>query len=538
MSIDTRAGRHAGVLVPLFSIPSTLSWGIGEIADVAPLAAWLRSAGLDILQVLPLNEVSVRDRSPYSALSAMAIDPVYISVHALVDFVEPGGEAGMDRDWRDRLAAARSGSTVDYPLVRGLKDEALVLAFERFRAKEWDKGTPRAAALAAWIETERYWLDDYALFRALHAQYREEPWTTWPFTLRRRVQAGLQAARSGMAHALQFRQYLQWVASEQWRAARRGAAGVAIFGDLPFMVDLDSADVWARQDQFSLDASVGAPPDAFSPSGQNWGFPACRWDTMKRDGYAWFSDRARRGAALYDGFRLDHLVGLYRTYTVPHGGSPPFFSPGEPDDQLALGEALVRIFAGTPAHLVAEDLGTVPDFVRASLQRLGVPGYRVLRWERAWHEEGRPFGDPSAYPAASVATTGTHDTETLAVWWDQLPGEERARVGRIGELRRILGDDFDFAGADFSPRLRDALLETLFVSGSDLLVLPIQDVFGWRDRINLPGSFSADNWTWRLMWPTDRLASTPEARERARTLRQWAARRTGAEIRALGSDGL
>jgi len=313
---------------------------------------------------------------------------------------------------------------------------------------------------------------------------------------------------------------------------------VAIFGDLPFMVDLDSADVWARQDQFSLDASVGAPPDAFSPSGQNWGFPACRWDAMKRDGYAWFSDRARRGAALYDGFRLDHLVGLYRTYTVPHGGSPPFFSPGEPDDQLALGEALVRIFAGTPAHLVAEDLGTVPDFVRASLQRLGVPGYRVLRWERAWHEEGRPFGDPSAYPAASVATTGTHDTETLAVWWDQLPGEERARVGRIGELRRILGDDFDFAGADFSPRLRDALLETLFVSGSDLLVLPIQDVFGWRDRINLPGSFSADNWTWRLMWPTDRLASTPEARERARTLRQWAARRTGAEIRALGSDGL
>jgi len=529
MAIDTRAGRHAGVLVPLFSIPSTLSWGIGEIGDIAPMAAWLRSAGLDILQVLPLTEVSVWDRSPYSALSAMAIDPIYISLHALRDFVEPGGDAAMGRDWRDRLATARSASAIDYRLVRALKDEALAFAFERFRASEWDKGTPRAAALASWIETERYWLDDYALFRALHARYHEEPWTTWPFTLRRRVEAAMRAARSGMGHEVQFRQYLQWVASEQWRAARRDANGVAIFGDLPFMVDLDSADVWARQDQFSLDASVGAPPDAFSPSGQDWGFPACRWDAMERDGYAWFSDRARRGAALYDGFRLDHLVGLYRTYTVPRDGSPPFFNPPEPVGQIELGETLVRIFAGTRAHLVAEDLGTVPDFVRASLQRLGVPGYRVLRWEREWHEEGRPFCDPSAYPAASVATTGTHDTETLAAWWDQLPGEERDKVGRIGELRRTLGDGFDLAGADFSPRLRDGLLETLFVSGSDLLILPIQDVFGWRDRINLPGSLSGNNWTWRLRWPADLLTSNPEARERARTLKRWVARRVGGD---------
>jgi 4-alpha-glucanotransferase len=527
MSIDTRTGRHAGVLAPLFSLPSTLSWGIGEIADIVPLAAWLRSARLDILQVLPLNEMSVSDCSPYSALSAMAIDPIYISVHALEDFVQPGGEAAMDRDWRDRLAAARSGAAIDYRLVRALKDEALASAFERFRAKEWDKGTRRAAALAAWTEAERYWLDDYALFRALHAQYREESWPTWPFTLRRRLEAGLQAARSGMAREVQFRQYLQWVAAEQWRAARRDASGVAIFGDLPFMVDLDSADVWARQDQFVLDASVGAPPDAFSPSGQNWGLPACRWDAMKRAGYAWFSDRARRGAALYDGFRLDHLVGLYRTFTVPHDGSLPFFNPPEQDEQIELGETLVRIFAGTPAHLVAEDLGTVPDFVRASLGRLGVPGYRVLRWEREWHAEGRPFRDPSTYPGASVATTGTHDTETLAVWWDQLPGEEREKVGRIPELRRILGDGFDFAGAAFSPRLRDGILETLFASGSDLLILPVQDVFGWRDRINLPGRISEDNWRWRLRWPTDLLASVPQARERARTLRRWVARRVG-----------
>jgi 4-alpha-glucanotransferase len=528
MSLDLKTGRHAGVLVPLFSLPSTRSWGIGEIGDIALAAAWLRSAGLDILQILPVNEMSVRGRSPYSALSAMAIDPIYISVHALEDFIGLGGETAMDHEWRDRLATARSRSTIDYPLVRTVKDEALAAAFERFRAKEWARGTPRAAELAAWIDAERDWLDDYALYRALHARHHEESWTTWPSALRRRLEPALQDARAGMAPEVLFRQYLQWVAASQWREARRDADQVAIVGDLPFMVDLDSADVWARQNQFSLDASVGAPPDAFSPSGQNWGLPACRWDVMRRDGYAWFGERARRSAALYDGFRLDHLVGLYRTYTIPRGGSRPFFNPREPNGQLELGETLVEIFARTTARVVVEDLGTVPDFVRASLERLGVPGYRVLRWEREWHKAGRPFRDPSAYPPASVATTGTHDTETLATWWDEMPGEERDKVGRIRELRRILGDDFDFGGSAFSSRLRDGLLETLFVSGSDLLILPIQDVFGWRDRINLPGSLASDNWTWRLPWPADTLAANPEARERSEMLRRWAARRSGA----------
>jgi 4-alpha-glucanotransferase len=122
-----------------------------------------------------------------------------------------------------------------------------------------------------------------------------------------------------------FYQYLQWLASSQWREARSAAGrhGVAVFGDLPFMVDCDSADVWARQHQFRLDVSLGAPPDAFSAAGQDWGMPVYRWDALAADDFRWLRDRARRGADLYDGLRVDHLVGFYRTFGRPRDGGEP-----------------------------------------------------------------------------------------------------------------------------------------------------------------------------------------------------------------------
>ena len=188
-----------------------------------------------------------------------------------------------------------------------------------------------------------------------------------------------------------------------------------------------------------------------------------------------------RGAAadLFDGFRIDHLVGFYRTYVIPPDGGRACFPPAEEDDQLALGETIARgVRVGSRRALIAEDLGTIPDFVRASLDRLGVPGYKVLRWERDWDEPAQPFRDPAAYAAASVATTGTHDTETLADWWDGLPADERVAVSRIPALRRILGEGFDFTSAPYSPDLRDAFIQALFESSSDLVILPIEDFFG------------------------------------------------------------
>ena len=172
---------------------------------------------------------------------------------------------------------------------------------------------------------------------------------------------------------------------------------------------------------------------------------------------------------------------------------------------------MLSVFSEGGASLIGEDLGTVPDFLRVSLAERGIPGMKVMRWERNWHAAGHPFHDVTSYPEVSVATSGTHDTETMAEWWDSASVEERQAVLALPVLRE--------AGvspeAPFSDRTRDVLLEALFAAGSRLLILPIQDILGWRDRINTPALVNDENWTWRLPGPVEDLATDSGGRERA-----------------------
>jgi 4-alpha-glucanotransferase len=515
--------RRSGLLIPLFSCPSSASWGIGEITDVVRVAAWLAGAGQRVWQLLPLNEMAPGQQSPYSAVSALAIDPIFIHAPAVAEFQAIGGEAALSVEYRDLLAAVRRAPRVEYQAVRRLKQAAFDMAFERFADAEWARDTSRARSMRAFLAAQAWWLEDYSLFRAIHARENERPWTAWPEALQRREPAAMDEARRDLAREVLFQQYLQWLAAEQWRDARAQARGVALFGDLPFMVDGDSADVWARPHEFRLDVSAGAPPDSFSETGQDWGMPLYRWDVMARNDFAWLRDRSRRGADLFDGFRIDHLVGFYRTFGWPKDGRPPFFTPSDERSQLALGERLLDVFRGAGAEIVAEDLGIVPDFVRASLTRLGVPGFRVLRWERHWQIPGQPFRDPAEYPPVSVASSGTHDTDPLAAWWDGAPLAERRAVSDAPAIGRLSGGS-DLAAGPYDAHVRDVLLEALYASGSDLLLLPVQDVFGWRDRINVPATIADANWTFRLPWPSDTLDEIPAAVERKETLRAWAAR--------------
>jgi 4-alpha-glucanotransferase len=518
---ETAGARRAGVLIPLFAAPSSSSWGIGEIGDIPALTAWLAKAGQRVLQLLPLTEMAPGQHSPYSAISAMAIDPIFISIAAVPDFLAAGGVASLSADDRHMLSFVRNSPRIEYAKVRALKQRALEAAFSRFFEMEWSRDSDRAGRLKAFIDEQAWWIEEYLLFRAIHLQENERPWTEWPAALRRREPPALAQIRLELSKDVLFQAYLQWVAYTQWTRARPLTHGVKIFGDLPFMVDGDSADVWARQDQFRLDVSIGVPPDAFSATGQDWGMPLSRWDVMADDGFSWLRERARRNADLYGGFRVDHLVGFYRTYGRPRTGGSPFFIPATQIDQTALGESLLEILRGAGAEIIAEDLGDVPDFVRESLTRLGVPGFRVFCWERLWHTQG-PFRDPIDYPRLSVATSGTHDTEPMLAWWEQAPESERELVDAIPTMRRVTRG---IGILDAEPGdVRDALLEMLFASGSDLVILPIQDVFGWYDRINTPATVGESNWIFRLPWPSDRLNEIPEARERQAKLRAWAER--------------
>jgi 4-alpha-glucanotransferase len=487
--------RRAGISVPLFSLRSTRSWGIGEIGDIPFFAGWLRAARQSVLQILPLNEVGPFESSPYSALSAMAIDPQFISIWMMDD-----GEV-LEDAWKREIDAARCRSRIDYKTVRDLKARALKAAFDRFVQNDWALETGRASAFRSYVAAESWWLEEYSLYRALRARAGERPWIEWPAELRDREPSALDHARVTLSRDILFYQYVQWVAAEQWQAVRRGSQGIQILGDFPFMVTLDSADVWSRRDDFLLDASVGTPPDAFSETGQEWGLPPYNWEKARTNDFEWLRMRTRRQAQLYDGFRVDHLVGFYRTYVRPLNGGKPYFMPPDEARQTALGEAMMQIMMETRADVSVEDLGTVPDFVRASIARLGLPGYKVLRWEPA---------DPSLYPSRSVAMTGTHDTETLAVWWESMSAEERKR--------------FAASSPQFDNALRDDILEHMYNAGSDLVLLPMQDVFGWRDRINHPATISEANWTYTLPWPVDRFGEQPEALERASRVADWCER--------------
>ena len=515
--------RRAGALIPLFSIPSSRSWGIGEIGDLEAIAGWLDGGGIRILQLLPINEMPPGETSPYSALSAMAIDPQFITLDQVEDFAEIGGEEALAEPLRARLDAARIAPRIQYAEVRELKNLALRRCFGRFQSVELPSGTRRAADFQAYVTEQAWWLDEYALFRALHAQHGERAWFDWPEPLRARQPGALERARAALADEILFRQYAQWLAGGQWRAARARMGDVALFGDLPFMVSGDSADIWARQDEFRMDASVGVPPDAFSETGQDWGLPVYRWEVLAERDFDWLRDRAHRNADLFDGYRVDHLVGFYRTYFRPRDGGPAQFTPDQQDTQQALGERVLGVFREPGSEVIAEDLGVVPDFVRASLARLSIAGYKVFRWEREWNIDGQPFKDPVDYPAVSVAASGTHDTEPMVIWWEDTPRKERDAVLAIPSVRALLtAEDVASVDAPSLPHaIHEALLETLFASGSNTLILPVQDIFGWRDRINQPATVGDTNWTWRLPWPSDRMSTEPVAIVVGKQLAEW-----------------
>ncbi len=505
--------RVAGVTVPLFSLRSSRSWGIGEIGDLPDFAAYVRSAGFHLVQILPLGEISGGETSPYSALTAFGIDPMYISLADLPEVHAHealGGEAGALL-----LTRAQQSPRVDYEAVRALKRQALRFAFEHFRTHDLAQGSPAAAAFHAFRAQHRDWLDDYALFRALKDAHGGVAWWDFSEPLQKRDAVAMAEARARFSTEILHYEYLQWVAHTQWSAARArlAAMGVEVMGDFPFMVGRDSSDVWAHQGEFRDDASAGVPPDAFNTEGQEWGLPPYWWEKMRATNFAWLRRRARYVGSLYDRFRIDHLVGFFRSYMRPRNALfnaagklvPGVFDPPKEADQEKHGEqvvsAMIEASAEVGAQLVAEDLGVVPDFVRTSLTKLAVPGYKVLIWEK----DDEVFRDPVKYAPISLACFGTHDTDPVAVWWEGLDAKERAAVTKLPALAPHAKE----LGARFTPAVHLALIDLLNGAGSELVLFLIQDVLGTRERINTPATTGPQNWTYRLPGTVEELAKDP-----------------------------
>src|SRR5215469_1451848 len=268
-------------MVPLFSLRVRADAGIGDISALEEMAELAAAMNHRSILLLPIDETSPGETSPYSALSVFAIDPIYVGFDTL-----PGvTPAEVERVRR----ALRKVPLSDRLTIRTARIALLEAAFQHHLLNPQER-----AAVAEFAARNRYWLDDYALFRALKDRFDLAPWEQWPEDLRTREPRALERARAEFLNLIEKYVYWQFLAHRQWSAARKkaNARRVIIGGDIAFSPARDSAEVWANQELFHFERTVGAPPDAFNPEGQRWGLPAPRWERMRADGFVLHRRRA------------------------------------------------------------------------------------------------------------------------------------------------------------------------------------------------------------------------------------------------------
>ncbi|MBI5598062.1 MAG: 4-alpha-glucanotransferase [Elusimicrobia bacterium] len=499
--------RRAGIAVPLSALGSEGGFGIGDTASLERFFGWMSQAGLSVLQLLPLKDLGPGDSCPYAGLSAMAFDALAVIDPCRVP--ELRGRTAIEDGLR-RSAPLRRARRVDFEKTRTLKRALLEEAFRRFERS----GPPeRREEFGRFCGSNSGWLDEYALFRSLKEESGWRPWAEWEEGLRERRSQDLAAAHARLNGLIRFHEWLQWTVHEQWSLVRKTAAehGILLFGDIPFGISRESSDVWAGRDDFDLSANMGAPPDKYSEVGQDWGLPAYRWDRMEEGGHAWWRRRLHKAGELYDLYRLDHAIGFFRTWQVRGDGGRNRFDTHSDAQSRERGRRFFAMAkeAGAPAAPVAEDLGLVPEFMPPVMSDLSIPGYRIAPWMM------RPDGtmeDPARYPACSVATLANHDMPPFARWWREAPRHERDAYWKMASGRH-----------EPAPPLRSEALRTvlanLYASNSALVLIQIQDAFGSRDRINVPGTVNSRNWTYRVPYSVEALLRDPRPKATADFLR-------------------
>jgi len=486
------SGRLNGILLPLSAMKTDGDWGVGDFSSLMEWTAFFASQGAKIIQILPLQETAPGETCPYSALSAFATDPVYADISAVEDVQNAPEARAYVESLQGNIAAWHNAAKAPFFAVKQAKMKALWLGYQRFLACEQAGRSARFAAFEAYCSAQSGWLRGYSLFRALKEFYKWQTWTQWPEALRNFEKQAVDAFEAEYREYVNFFSYVQWILDGQLRRAKAFAQekGVLIFGDIPFGTNLDSAEVWSERENYRLGWETGAPADQFSEGGQKWGLPAYDWVYQHAHRLDLWRRKIRRVTELYDIFRLDHLVGFFRTYVFAPGDEKGAFDLEGEQNQIDRGYNFLRMVLDEARGKlpVGEDLGVIPNYVRRMLADLRIPGYKVLRWER---EDNGYYREPRHYPAISLATTSTHDTETARGWWETMDQRERANIWEMITAQKTDGN------IPFTPDSQRAILRRVLDSNSAITLFSWQDIIGTLDRVNTPGTVSEDNWTYR-----------------------------------------
>ena len=322
--------RLCGLAVPVSALRTKKSCGIGEFSDLIPLADFCKKSGISVIQLLPVNDTGT-DSSPYNALSAFALNPVYLCLEEL-----PCAQAVQKHiDKAKKLLKPQTAAErFDYEKVMHEKMQLLREVFES--DKEAIIADFKGGELAAWIE-KNPWIIEYAVFKRNKRQYLHASWKQWK-TMQFPSESGIKKAwrNPALQHDHIFYAWIQMHLHKQLLAAVTycSGKGVAVKGDIPILLNEDSVEVWAHPELFRTDLRAGSPPDADNPSGQNWGFPIYNWNNLKTTRYRWWKDRLKHADQYYHAYRLDHILGFFRIWAIPEGETTGLLGKTIPYDEI------------------------------------------------------------------------------------------------------------------------------------------------------------------------------------------------------------
>jgi 4-alpha-glucanotransferase len=469
--------RSAGVLLPIASLPSR--YGIGTMGKAArQFIDFLSEARQTYWQILPIGPTSYGD-SPYSSFSSYAGNPYFIDLDDLAAEGLLKKSEYAQEDWGE------DPGRVDYGLLYRKRFNVLRLATDRMAQKI------QPAEYQEFLNREKGWLNDYAMFMAIKQKVGGKALNQWPKDLRQRNPESLKQIKQELADEITFWIRVQYLFFRQWNALREYAhrKSIRIIGDIPIYVAADSVDVWANPGQFQLDQDgmpkevAGCPPDGFSADGQLWGNPLFDWDAMKQDRYSWWISRIRHQMRFYDVLRIDHFRGFASYYAIPAHDSNARSGRWRKGPGLEFFEEVRRSIG--KVDIIAEDLGFLTPDVIQMVKDTGYPGMKVLEFAFDTRDTGSGYL-PHTYSRNCIVYAGTHDNDTINGWMKNAP---KSSVKRAIEYLHL----------DPKEGYHWGMMRGAYESVADVAIMQVQDLLGLgtEARTNIPST--TGNWTWRCL---------------------------------------
>ncbi len=526
-SLHFEKSKTWGLCISLYGIRSERNWGVGDFTDLKRVTEWTADLGGGFIGINPLHAIPNKRPfgiSPYSPITRLYKNYLYLDIMSVQDLAESSTASELieSEDFQAKLKTLRNSVLIDYKKAASVKRKVLQLAFESFLDAHLVHTSDRGEEFERYIEREGQLLEDFALFTAIQDKTGTASWLDWPIEYRDIRSPEVEKFRKENEREILFHQYVQWLIDGQHEKigerARQLGMPVGLYHDLAVGSAGDGFDAWIAREIIAKEIDVGAPPDDFNSTGQNWGFPPFAPEKMRQSGYEFLVQTIRKNMQHAGALRIDHALGMFRLFWIPQGTKPEHGAYVHyPAEEILRIISLESIRNKT--IVIAEDLGTVGEDVHETLFRFRMLSYKLLYFERNYPDPS--LKSPERYTDRALCAVTTHDLPTLYGFWSGRDIEEKTRLGlypnenlrqrQIRERERdrglllqalksqgLLPEEFSTdPGVLFMmiPSLCLTIYEYLSLTPCKLLAVSLDDIIATQDQQNMPGTIDAyPNW--------------------------------------------